>query len=457
MQRGLSPCAPGSHRRRAARAERADVGLDMARGGPVHPVRGQPTDDEPAQAQPRPLRGARGSHRPGRGPAPLRVGPAGPVRRAHPPVPSRARDRRAGRGPVRDHRSRPGTGAVSADADRWGAGGGASSHRRARRSLRRHKRDGRRGDRARVRDPPSHAGARAGQGGRLLGPRHAQRTAPRRHRRQRRGSVGAAGGPARGRRAANRFAGASLRGDRAGRSGCGARSGAAGPARPRGIVLRQAGGRGAARRPVRSAGDAVGARRSSRGFPRAFAAGATGGDRGCAARRRAPDSPLRDRRPAYADQRTGRLHPRRPRADRAGAGRARPPRDRGLLDLRDRVRRRRRGRRGRLDPRRRAERRHVRARRPPLRQLRRRPAVPDSKGAGGLPARVCDRVPVRGAPGRQTVEDLAAVRPSARARRGVRRAIRLGAACVVPQRPRGRARGVQLPESQLARSRQGRV
>ena len=57
----------------------------------------------------------------------------------------------------------------------------------------------------------------------------------------------------------------------------------------------------------------------------------------------------------------------------------------------------------------------------------------------------------------QTAEDLAAVRPSARARRRVRRALGLGAAGVVPQRPRGRARGVQLPESQLARSRQGRV
>ncbi len=457
MQRRLSPRVAGRHRRRAARAERADLGLDLARRRFVHPVRGQPADDGPAQAQPRALRAARGPYRTGRGSSPLRLGAAGRVRRARQPVPPRARNRRAGRGAVRDHRSRPGTGAVSADADRGRARGGASPDRRTRGSVRGHERDGRGGYRARVLDPPSHTGARAEQAPRLLGDRHAPRRGSSRHRRQRRGSVGASGGQAGRRRAADRVAGAPLRGDRAGRCGFRARPGVAGPARSRGLVLRQAGGRGAARRPVRGGGDSVGARRDPRGLPRAAAAGTPRGDRGRVAGRRAPDPRVRARRAAHADQRPGRLHPRRPRADRTSSGRARHARDRGLLDLRDRVRRRRRGRRGGLDPRRRAERRHVRARRPPLRQLRRLPSVPDPQGAGGLSARVRDPFPVRGATGRAAAEDLAAVRPAARARRRVRRTVRLGAAGVVSERPSERGRGVQLPESQLARSHQGRV
>ena len=122
-----------------------------------------------------------------------------------------------------------------------------------------------------------------------------------------------------------------------------ARPGAAGPARSRGLVLR-------AGRRARRCSSARSRRRRrhgrSTGSPRASTGGccrhASSMIEDVLLGRRAPDPRVRARRAAHADQRPGRLHPRRPRADRPSAGRARHARDRGLLDLRDRVRRRRR-------------------------------------------------------------------------------------------------------------------
>ena len=83
--------------------------------------------------------------------------------------------------------------------------------------------------------------------------------------------------------------------------------------------------------------------------------------------------------PAFAErghpvvgQRARRLHARRPLPDGAGARPAGLPRAGRLLDLRDRLRRRRRPLRRRVDRRRPAERQHVGARRAPLRRLRER-------------------------------------------------------------------------------------
>ena len=83
------------------------------------------------------------------------------------------------------------------------------------------------------------------------------------------------------------------------------------------------------------------------------------------------------RMPAFGDrghqvdrQRSRRLHARRPLPDGAGAWPAGLPRAGRLLDLRDRLRRRRRPLRRRVDRRRPAERQHVGARRAPLRRVR---------------------------------------------------------------------------------------
>ena len=302
-----------------------------------------PQTHAPAQAQPRSLRRARGSHRPGRGPAPLRLGPAGRVRAIASTSSTTCSGIAAQVGvPVRDHRPRRRRcAAVPADGSRRGARGAHPSHRRPRRSLRRHQRAGRRSGRAgsAIHRHTPVSGLTSERRRLVVDTPRGERA--RRHRRQRRRAVGAPGGPAGGRRAADRPARASLRRHRADRGLAELEQELPVLRDPERLVLRPSGGRGAARRPVRGAGDAVGARRHPRGFPRPVAAVPTRAIEDVLVAAARADPRVR-RRPGCRRSINGPdgYTPDGRCTDRPGAGRARLPRDRGLLDLRHRVRRR---------------------------------------------------------------------------------------------------------------------
>ena len=162
------------------------------------------------------------------------------------------------------------------------------------------------------------------------------------------------------------------------------------------------------------------------------------------------DPGVRRGRPQDGDQRARRLHARRQLPDGAGARAARAPRARGLLHLRDRLRRRG-GRvcRG-VDRRGPAERQHVGARRAPLRRLRALDLVRRRARVRGLRARVRDPLPRGGAPGRPPAAHRPALRPAAREGGRDRRPLGLGAPALVRARRRG-ARRLRLRPRQLAR------
>ena len=90
------------------------------------------------------------------------------------------------------------------------------------------------------------------------------------------------------------------------------------------------------------------------------------------------------------------------------------------------------------------------ARPAPLHRLR-HPELRARQGAGALPARVCDRLPDRGAGGGPAGQDHAALRDAARQGREVRRARRLGARDLVPGGGRAGGAALELRARRLAR------
>ena len=172
-------------------------------------------------------------------------------------------------------------------------------------------------------------------------------------------------------------------------------------------------------------------------------------------RGRRADPGLRRGRPQDGDQRARRLHARRQVPDGADPRAARAPRARGLLDLRDRLRRRG-GRvcRG-VDRRGPAERQHVGARRPPLRRLRPLDLVRRRARERGLRGRVQDPLPRGGAARRPAAAHRPALR--AAAREGCRdgRPRGLGAPALVRARRRGARRLRLRPRELVRRGRRG--
>ncbi len=219
-------------------------------------------------------------------------------------------------------------------------------------------------------------------------------------------------------------------------------------ARPRPPVLLPGGGRRAVHGRLRAPPGAVVARRRAgrlqRQAPRPGLA-ALRRDHG----RRGPPGPADRRcRDQPDDQRARGVHP---------GQRVHPGRERGARLLR-RSRllrpRHRRGRRGRppggqLDRRRRARARPVEDGHPPVRGAVPLPGVHPCPNGGGLPAVLRHPLSQRGAPECPAAPPLAGLRPPGRARGGLRREIRLGAAELV-HRERGRRPGG------LAASRLGR-
>ncbi len=285
-----------------------------------------------------------------------------------------------------------------------------------------------------------------------------QGTRPRARRRDRRGPVVAAGRPPGRRQPADRAAAAPLRRDRRGARGAGPDARAARPARPRGVLLRPPGGRGPRRRAVRAGAAHVGPGRDPGRLPRQAPAARPRPDRERAGAGRVARAAVRAGRVEDRAERPGRLHARRPLPDGADPRHARAARAGGLQHLRHRLLRRRRAAGGRVARRGAAVVGRVGARRAALRRLRELAALRRGAGLPGLRARVRHPLPARGAARRPAAAHVAAVRPAAGARRGLRRALGLGAAAVVRRGRRGAGRRrAQLPAHRLARGGRPRV